>query len=242
MRRPGGHTLSAVPSSSLARCLALSAALGACSGGVPIDFSVGPLGFDVDASRIVVPASLQTSGTIARAACSATTACPTTTSGLTLRCVNGTCDPDPVTIDLALSNVIDLTTYSTELASLGGDLSAISLSSMAWQASAVGLRVPIGPIEVYWGPETASGLSSDGVRRLGSVPVIRFDAAGNASGDVALDAAGNAALSTHLLSVSRRFRFFARATVDLSPGGPLPAGRASVQVRMRVHAESKLLR
>ena len=105
---------------------------------------------------------------------------------------------------------------------------AISLSSMSWQASAAGLRVPVGPIEVYWGPEAASGITSDGVRRLGTFPVIRFDAAGSARGDVALDAAGNAALSGHLLSVSRRFRFFARATVDLSPGAPLPAGRASM--------------
>ncbi len=242
MRRRRDHTLSAVPSFSLARRLALSAALGACSGGVPIDFSVGPLSFDVDASRIVVPASLQASGVVARVPCGAAAPCPAPATGLTLRCVDGSCDPDPVTMDLALSSVIDLSTYSSELASLGNDLSAISLSSMSWQASAAGLRVPVGPIEVYWGPEAASGITSDGVRRLGTFPVIRFDAAGSARGDVALDAAGNAALSGHLLSVSRRFRFFARATVDLSPGAPLPAGRASIQVRLRVHAESKLLR
>jgi hypothetical protein len=242
MRRSDGHTLTGVPSFSLRLGNFLTAtALVACSGGVPIDVTVGPLGFDVDVSRFAVPPALQSSGTIARVPCSATAACPPA-PGLTLRCVSGACDPDPVTADLGISSVVDLSTYSSELGTLGSNLSTVSVTAMSWQASAAGLRVPVGPIDVFWGPESASGITSDGVRRLGTLPVIRFDAAGMASGDVALDAAGGEALSNHLLNTSRRFRFFARATVDLSPGGALPAGRASIQVRMRVHAESRLLR
>jgi hypothetical protein len=224
------------------RILAAALAFGACSGAVPIDVSVGPFALDVDASRIVVPANLQASGTFARVACSPSSACPPSPAELTLRCVGGACDPEPVAIDLALSSVIDLSSWSAELDAVSHNLSLVSIASMSWQATAAGLRVPVGPIEVFWGPESASGISSDGVRRLGNVPVIRFDASGIANGDVALDAAGNAALSNHLLSISRRFRVFARASIDLSPGGALPAGRASLQVRMRVHAESRILR
>ena len=35
---------------------------------------------------------------------------------------------------------------------------------------------------------------------------------------------------------------FARAAVDLAPGAPLPAGRASIQLRLTVRAETRLLR
>lgn len=234
------HTLEAVPSLSLLSRLSIAAiALVGCSGGVPIDVSVGPLSFDVDVSRIAVPPSLQSSGAITRIACSVSSMCPSA-PGLALQCVAGACDPDPIAFDL--SSVVDLSTYSSELSTVGANLSSIYVSAMSWQGSTTGLRVPVGPIEVFWGPEAASGVGSDGVRKLGTIPVIRVDASGMSSGEIALDAAGNAALSNHLLNVSRRFRFFARALVDLAPGGALPAGRASLQVRMRVHAESMLLR
>ena len=239
-RRRDRHTLATVPSLPfLSRLSAAAIVLAGCSGDVPIDVNVGPLSFDVDVSRIAVPAALQASGSIARVPCAAASTCPST-PGLALRCAAGSCDPDPVTIDL--SSVVDLSTYSSELGTLGDNLSSIGVSAMSWQATAAGLRIPVGPIDVYWGPEAASGVGSDGVRKLGTIPVIRFDGVNTAHGDIALDAAGNAALSNHLLNVSRRFRFFARASVDLVPGGALPAGRASMQVRMRVHAESTLLR
>ncbi len=232
---------SLVRAAPLAALVSLSPA--GCSGGVPIDVGVGPLGFDVDASRITVPAGFQSSGTLARVPCGAGAQCPSLApSGLTLQCVGGACDPAPYTFDLGIMNVVDLTAYSSELGTIGSNLQSVTIAQMSWQASAAGLRVPVGPIEVFWGPESSTGIGSDGVRRLGRIPVIQFTPAGAASGDVELDAAGNAALSSHLLNTSRRFRLFARATIDLVAGGALPAGRASIQVRMRVHAETRLLR
>jgi hypothetical protein len=213
----------------------------ACADDVPIEVPVGPLGFVVDVSPIAVPATFQQNGRIARAACSASVRCPTA-APLTLRCVAGACDPDPIPIDLGVMAAIDLGAYSSVLAAVSSNVSQVTVSRAAWQAAAMGLRVPVGPIELFWGPESATGIAADGVRRLGTVPVLAFDAQGAAAGDVALDAAGNAALSDHFLRVSRRFRLFARALVDLTPGGEVPAGRASIQLRLTVRAETRLLR
>jgi hypothetical protein len=215
----------------------LVVALLGCTDGVPVDVNVGPVSFDVDVARISLPANLQGSGVVARVPCLPGNQCLSLGVGApVLRCIAGACDPDPVAIDLAAMNAIDLGTYSAQLGVLGDAIRTISVTEMTWQVVATGLRVPVASVEIFWGPETASGISSDGVRRLGRIPTI----AGSSSGSVALDMAGNAGLSSHLLRVSRRFRLFTRAAVDLSPGGPLPAGRASIQVRMRVRAETGL--
>ena len=224
------------------RLLFIVFGLAACSDDVPLDLSVGPVGFDVDASRITLPATLQSSGTVARVPCSSALPCPNLGAGApTLQCVASACDPGPFAFDLGVMNAIDLSAYSSVVATLSDNVRQITITQMSWQAAAMGLRVPVGPVEVYWGPESASGIASDGVRRLGRIPTLAFSAAGTASGNVELDAAGNAALSTHFLHTSRRFRLFARATVDLAPGGPLPAGRASIQVRMNVRVETRVL-
>ncbi len=210
---------------------------------MPIEVPVGPIGFVVDVSPIAIPATFQQNGRVARVACSASARCPALGAGApALRCVAGACDPDPVPIDLGVAAAVDLGAYSSVFAAVSGNVSQVTVTRAAWQAAAMGLRVPVGPIELFWGPESATGIPADGVRRLGAVPALTFDAQGAAAGDVALDAAGNAALSNHFLHVSRRFRLFARAVVDLTPGGPLPAGRASIQLRLTVRAETRLLR
>lgn len=215
--------------------------MAACADDVPIEVPVGPIGFVVDVSPIAIPATFQQNGRVARVACSASARCPAL-GAPALRCVAGACDPDPVPIDLAVMTAIDLGAYSSVFAAVSGNVSQVTVTRAAWQAAAMGLRVPVGPVDLFWGPESATGIAADGVRRLGAVAALTFDAQGAAAGDVALDAAGNAALSEHFLRVSRRFRLFARAVVDLTPGGPLPAGRASIQLRLTVRAETRLLR
>lgn len=211
-----------------------------CADEVPVEVPVGPLTFAVDVASIVVPPALRHEGAIGRVACSTGARCPMA-SPLTLRCVEGVCDPDPVPIELGVMEPIDLGAWSSVFASVSSNVRQITVSRAQWQAVAMGLRTPVGPIELYWGPESASGIMADGVRRLGTVPRLMFDASGGASGDVELDAAGNGALSEYFLRVSRRFRVFVRTSVELSPGAPLPAGRASIQLRLIVRAETRLL-
>lgn len=213
----------------------------ACADDVPVEVPVGPLTFAVDVASLTLPANLRQNGLVARVPCSAAVRCPAV-APLTLRCVANTCDPDPIAIDLAVMDPIDLGAWSTVFSAVSGNVSKVTVARAQWQAAAMGLRTPVGPIELYWGPESATGIAADGARRLGTVPTLAFDAAGNAAGEVLLDAAGNAALSDHFLRVSRRFRVFARASVDLAPGGALPAGRASIQLRLTVRAETRLLR
>lgn len=211
-----------------------------CADDVPVEVPVGPLTFAVDVASIAVPAPLRNQGSIASVPCSASVPCPMT-APFTLRCVGGVCDPDPVPIELGVMDPIDLGAWSSALATVGTNVRQITVARAQWQAVAMGLRTPVGPIELYWGPESASGIAADGVRRLGTVPTLAFDATGNAGGDVDLDAAGNRALSEYFLRVSRRFRVFARTVVELTPGAPLPAGRASIQLRFVVRAETRLL-
>ncbi len=223
--------------------LALALGLGACSDEVPLEFSVGPVGFVVDASRISLPANLQTSGRVARIPCTTQAMCPPLGASLpTLRCAAGACDPAPYAFDLGVMDAVDLGTYSPQLSVVASNIQSITVTQMSWQAAAMGLTVPVGPVDLYWGPESATGIGDGGVRLLGRVASLAFSSAGTASGDVALDAGGNAAFSDHVLRVSRRFRIFARATVDLAPGGALPAGRATLQLRMSVRASTRLLR
>lgn len=223
------------------RLLPLLLAAGACADDVPVEIPVGPLTFAVDVSSINVPAPLRQNGSVARVPCSASSPCPAA-APLTLRCVAGACDPAPVVIELGVMDPIDLGAWSSVFSTVASNVSKITVARAQWQAAAMGLRAPVGPVELYWGPESATGAAADGVRHLGTVPALAFDTQGNAAGEVGLDAAGNAALSDHLLRASRRFRVFARAAVDLAPGAPLPAGRASIQLRLTVRAETRLLR
>jgi hypothetical protein len=110
---------------------------------------------------------------------------------------------------------------------------------VTYTASPNSLSVAVPDIEIFWGPEGAAGIDAPGVARFGTIPGL---AAGTAqAGEMAIDAAGSAAMSDYVLGVSRRIRFFARTRVDLAPGGPIPSGGATLTVNLSVRAIGRIV-
>lgn len=221
---------------------ALSLAALGCSNVLSFDVNVGPFGFDVDASRAVLPPAWQQSSRVATVSC-ASSPCPALTmpGAPIVRCVSGVCDPDPFVFDLSLPSVIDATAYSAQLSALGNQFTRISVARLSWHAIASGLNAPLGATTLFWGPESATAPNAPGVHALGVIPAVRFAPDGTAAGDLSLDPVGAEALSSHLLHASRRFRLFARPSIDLAPGAALPAGRASISVVIGLRVEGQLI-
>jgi hypothetical protein len=56
-----------------------------------------------------------------------------------------------------------------------------------------------------------------------------------------IDADGSASLSDHVVGGNRRVRFFARTSIDLDPGDPIPMGGATITVNLTVRAIGRIL-
>jgi hypothetical protein len=192
----------------------------------------------VRSSDLALPDELRDGSNVRELACGPMGFCPSAGSVMVV-CESGICDPAPTAVDIPVGAVFDFDEASSELESFFTELLAVRITSATYDVQANTLTVSLPPTEVYWGPEGATGIGSPGVTRLGTIPAIT--AGGLGSGEVALDAGGNAALSDYLVGTARRVRFFARTTVDLEPGGPFPAGDLTVAVELIVRAEGKVI-
>lgn len=246
---PGRHTapivtflLRPLPPRRWGFALGLLALSAGCGDALPLDANLGPFVYEVDLARITLPEAWRSGSTLAALPCQSPNQCPALGPGApTLRCTAGLCDPDPYAFELSMPEAIDLSTSVPGLDALGGSLQSVTITTVRYAGRSSSASVSVGPTDLYWGPESASGIGSDGVRLLARIPVLRVDRTGALDGTVTPTADGAAALSQHLTRTSRRFRIFARASVDLAPRGPLPAGRASVSVQLSVRVTGQLL-
>jgi hypothetical protein len=221
----------------------LGAGLMGCSVPAIADVSVGPFLYTVTAARVMIPEALRdpASMSVRQIACREDTDCQQS-AGLepAVRCVASLCDPDPFEFVLS-SDVLDLND-NANIQRYGDRVTRIEVRAGVFEASAQGLRIPVGPTELYWGPDSATSVDSQGVQLLGTVDVIDLSSADTTQGAITMDPAGSASLSEHLLRVSRRLRLFARPRIDVAPGGPLPSGAIAVQVQFALHVEGQLVR
>lgn len=208
-----------------------------CNNSVVVQLMSGPQTFELSASAIEVPAELQNGTTLASVPCPTGT-CPTSDL-LPLACVGGVCDPEPRTVSAPVGDVVDFDVLLREASTLLRFVDAIEIQRVAYSASPNSLTIDVPDIEIFWGPEGAAGIDAPGVARLGTIPALPAGTARD--GDMSIDAAGSAALSDYVVGVSRRIRFFARTSVDLAPGGPLPGGGATVTVNLTVRAIGRLI-
>lgn len=221
----------------------LGATIAGCSVPAIADVSVGPFDYTISASRLMVPEAFRDDATmtIRRVPCSDDQSCPQLGADQpTVRCVSGACDPDPFTFVLS-SDLIDLNNHSS-IRRYGDAVTRIEVRSAHFEAVAQGLRNPIGPTEILWGPESAVTIDSPEVHVLGTIPVIDLSMADSTTGEIELNPAGNAALSDYLVRGSRRLRLFARPRVDVFPGSPIPVGSVVLRVQLGVHVEGQLVR
>ncbi|MBL8602925.1 MAG: hypothetical protein JNK72_13455 [Myxococcales bacterium] len=218
-------------------------ALAGCGGEVPVEVDAGPFTFEVDGNRIALPTAWRNGGTVASPACAAASDCPALgPDAPAVRCDAGRCVAEPFRFELATPGVIDLTSYAPSLSALGNVLDSVTVTAIRYDARATAASFAAGPVELFWGPESASSLRSDGVQALGTVPDLRFQAGQSTRGAVAVDPRGSAALGQYILQNSRRFRVFARAAVRVAPGAPVPSGQASIAVTVSLRAVGDFVR
>jgi hypothetical protein len=228
------------PSSRLSVALALACAvgLGGCDNTATVSFTTGELELAISASSIALPTELREDDPagpkVRRVPCGPTTACPSSEE-VVIACEAMTCDPAPTVVSVPLGDVVDFETTGSDRSTLLRELDSIEIREIRHRVVLNTLSVDVEEVRLFWAPEGAS----TGETRFGVVPPI--PARATDSGVVALDAAGNAALSDHLVSASRRVRFFAETTVDLAPGGPFPEGELALAVEMSVTASGPLL-
>ncbi len=222
-----------------ARALAALAALAlaGCNNTVIVQLMTGAQSFEVTAGAISVPPELQDGAVVASIPCTSGS-CPSV-EGLPLSCSAGVCDPDPKLVSVPVGDVVDFDVLLREASTVLRFVDAIEVTRVAYAASPNSFSIDIPDIEVFWGPDTAAGIDAPGVARLGVIPSLP---AGTArSGDMTLDPEGTALLSDYVVSGSRRIRFFARTSLDLAPGGPMPNGGATLTVNLTVRAIGRIV-
>jgi hypothetical protein len=221
----------------LLTCGALLSTVAGCNNAVVVQLMTGNQTFEVSTSAVTVPAELQSGGTIASVPCP-TGMCPSSDM-LPLACVSGVCDPEPRTIAVPVGDVVDFDVLLREASTILRFVDAIEVTRVQYAASPNSLNVDVPDIEVFWGPDTAAGIDAPGVARLGVIPALP---AGTArEGEMQIDADGSASLSDHVVGGNRRVRFFARTSIDLDPGDPIPMGGATITVNLTVRAIGRIL-
>ncbi|HEY8430675.1 MAG TPA: hypothetical protein VIL20_19985 [Sandaracinaceae bacterium] len=225
-------------------CFGLALALGllaGCEGKISVTFFTGPRQLTVSSSSFALPAELDDgAGRIASYPCGPMGMCPPSDE-LTIACEAGTCDPAPVTVSGPVGEVVDVYVLLIEAGEIGiREIQSYTIEEVAYEVRLNTLSFDVEPIDVYWGPESATTIDPGlGVRRVGTVPQVR--AGQTPHGTLELDEEGAAALAEYLVSTSSRVRFFASTAVDLEPGQPIPQGDLTVAVNATLTAVGRVL-
>jgi len=216
-----------------------------CDGTTSISFVTSTQRFELSTMSVGLPTELRddtsTPATVRSVDCAATGVCPPTEGsvGVALACEGGVCDPAPKTVDAPVGDVVDFEAMSMDLRDILSTIDSIEITSAEYQIELNTLTIDLMEIEVYWGPEGATAIDpASGVFMLGVMPPTAAGATG--TGEMALDADGNAALSDYLVGTSRRVRFFARTRIDLAPGGPFPEGSITAGCVLSVRAVGRI--
>ncbi len=217
------------------------ALLAGCDGTISVTFFPGAQELAVSSSSFALPPELDDgSGTIPSVACGPMGMCPPSDE-LALTCEASVCDPAPVTLAGTVGDVIDVDALLAESREIGiRAVESYTIEEVAYEVRLNTLSFPLGPIDVFWGPEAATSIDPGlGVRPFGTVPLV--PAGETPSGTIVLDREGADALTDYLVNTGSRVRFFARTSVDLEPGGPAPRGDLTVGVNATLTAVGRVL-
>jgi hypothetical protein len=211
-----------------------------CSNTVSVDLSSGPQTFELAAGSFDVPAELvdPTTGRLMTIPCP-TGVCPSTAE-LPLACRANVCDPEPVVVSAPVGDVIDFDVLLREGSVVLRVVETLEVTQVSYSVTPNTLTVTVPETEIFWGPEGAAGVDSPGVTLLGTMPLL--PPATMQDGEMTIDANGSRAMSDYVLGPSRRVRFFARTTLDLAPGDPVPSGAATATVNLTVRASGRIVR
>jgi len=165
--------------------------------------------------------------------------CPST-STVEVVCVAGVCDPAEQTIAIQVGDVIDFDMLVAGLDEFFLEVRSIEILDVEYNIPSNTMTIPIQEVEVFWAPPGAAAPEpAMGARLLGVVPALAAMETG--TGSVALDDAGNAALSEYVHSTGSQIKLFARTATDLAPGGAFPEGSMQVQVKLIVRVVGEVI-
>ncbi len=210
-----------------------------CDGTISVTFQTGAQEFAVSTDALTIPMELRDGDRIAAAPCGPMGLCPPS-DVVTITCEAGVCDPAPKTVT-GVGGVIDVSALLAETREVGlRVVDAYEVLDVAYDVQLNTLTVPTAPVEVYWGPSSATTVDESlGVRHFGTIPAIQAGQMG--AGQLALDGAGVAALSDYLVDTAPQVRFLVQTTVDLDPGDPVPEGSVRVSVNATVRAVGSIV-
>jgi len=217
---------------------ALAFAIVGCDGTLDITIETPPdaLHFEISDQDIALPAELTGGATIASVPCNGMLMCPPPLGDQSFVCIDSVCDPDALVIVLPVGDVIDFEQLNSELSQIAGNIEAIHIDFVRYNVTQSDLNVSLEPVDLSWGPATASGLSSPGIAPFGRLS--QFSAGMH---DVDLNEQGISALSDFLVNTSRQIRLFARTSVDLAPGQALPMGAVVTDLQLAITVTGRVL-
>src|SRR6188768_3004368 len=141
------------------RWLALVASvalLAACDGTVSVTFVTGPQECDVSTDSFALPTELrEDDGTIRSVPSGPAGMCPPSDE-VVLSCENGFCDPAPHTLAAPVGGVVDVEALLADTSEIGVTrIESYSFDAVNYEVSLNTLTFDVGPVDIYWGPETA---------------------------------------------------------------------------------------
>lgn len=210
-------------------------ALLACNGTGSATFPLGAE-LELSAEALALPEALRDGASVASLPCGPMGMCPTSAES-PVSCVADVCEPAPQTVVVDLG-VVDVDESARAFSSIFRSFESLEIEEMVARAERNTLNLDTEEIEVFWAPPGAVGLD-EGAHRLAIFPAVAAGTAGDL--EVTLDEAGSEALSAHFANVSRRFKLFARSTVDVDAGDPWPAGSLRLAVVITVTVAGRLL-
>lgn len=238
-----GHaaTMGSKTNACLAGVLALAGGA-ACSPRAVVDVGIGPYDYTVDSAQWMIPPELQSAMlSVPRIPCNADPDCPQLGASFpAIHCVSNACTPDPFAVVIP-SPVFDLND-NAQVRQYGDHFTSIQVTTTYYHITPRDFRISVGPTDVYWGPEAATGLDSEGVTHFGTIPVVTLDGSTVVDGEIAIDADGSTALSNYLVNTSRRVKLFVQPRITLAPGTMLPTGSVVLQAALIVRVEGQLVR
>jgi hypothetical protein len=226
--------------------VALVAAVGLWSCSNPnrptVDFSIGteqnPLRVVVSAERLALPSALEDTSTepstVAEVPCDPEgDPCPSS-DDVAVSCVDGTCNPEPVTVSVPLGDVFDL---NAQVSGLGfGEVTGFEILDIHYAVASNTATMDVPELTVLWASEGATF----GETPLAIMPAVPAGERPDGAMDVL--EGGNEALSDFLVTNDpSRVRFFVEGPLDVEPGDPWPEGSLQVEAIISVRVEGRFL-
>ena len=151
-----------------------------------------------------------------------------------LACVSSLC---ALQFPFSVNQKIDLKNEVPSLANVGASSLTVTIKKIQYTIAST-LNVELPAMDIYVAPATVTTLPDAMATKFGTVPAT--PAGATKSGDVILDAAGQAKFSQYLSQFTTPFNLIAYTVVVLPSGSPAPTGKVDATVTGTISAKPNL--